>query len=126
MHELDGNLIIESTQDAYSGQDGGSPSEVDIKDSQNVKLAVSVGTNASTDDIVVALQGADESSGSFSTLTATDGNDATVTFSGTGFKEVEVSQPPRYVKGVVTSSQDSDDTWCSVIVAGNAETLPVE
>lgn len=128
MHELDENVLLKETvaADSYiEGSTDPSPTEVDIKDSQNVKLFVDAGTvNSTTDGLVVELHGADESGGSFTQLEDYDGNPAEVTLDAAGNADIEVYQPPRYVKVVVTQEGTTEDIFGAYILAGNAETLP--
>lgn len=129
MHELDGNVKLTATVTADSYTEGStdpSPVEVDIKDCQNVKLFVDAGTiNSTTDGLVVELHGADESGGSFEQLEDYDGNPAEVTLDAAGEADIEVYQPPRYVKAVVTQETSTEDIFGAYILAGNAETYPI-
>jgi hypothetical protein len=89
-----------------------------------MEMLLEPGTVGST--LTVTLQGATSSGGSFSDLTATDDNTATVTLSAAGDDTVEVrtEELKRYVKPNV-EALDSSDEVCVAIIAGNYETLPV-
>lgn len=120
MHELTGNVKLEPSivADSYTeGSTDPSPIEVDIKDSQSVMLFVDVST-LGTADLVVHLQGADESGGSFEDLD-------TVSITETGQYKVEVQQPPRYIKVIVDQDSTAEDILGAYVLAGRAETLPL-
>ena len=120
MHKLTGNVKLEPSIVAASYTEGStdpSPIEVDVKDSQSVMLFADVST-LNTAELVLHLQGAEESGGNFEDL-------GTVSITETGQFKVEVQQPPRYIQ--ITADQDSstEDVFGAYVLAGNAETLPL-
>lgn len=129
MKELEGNIKVAETVACGSYVEASSdpvPAEVDIKDCQSAMLVVDVGTlGSSTDGLIVELHGADASGGTFAVMEDKDGNDATVTITEAGLGFVEVCDPKRYVKAVVTQESTATDVFGAVVIAGRAETLPI-
>lgn len=130
MHELKGNLLLEEAVAADAYTEGASdpvPEEVDIKDCRAARMIVTAGSIGSdTDGLVVTLQGADESDGSFEDLEDKEGNTAQITLTESGAKKVEVKYPPRYLKPEISQEADAEDSFAVIIEAGLAENLPVE
>ncbi len=128
MHKITDNFsfdeAIAASQYADQSAANSAAAEVDIEDAQNVVMYVSAATVGST--LTVTLQGATSSGGSFSDLTATDDNTATVslTSAGDGKVEVRAEELKRYLKPNV-EALDASDEVCVAIIAGNYETLPV-
>jgi len=126
--DIQDDIIVEASIVCGSYEEGTTdptPVAVDTQTAHRAELFVDVSTLVSN-ELVVKLQEADKSDGSYTDVTDYDDDVVKVTIDETGQFKVDARNTKRYLKAVATQDTGDTDIFGAYIIAANLEKYPAD